>query len=102
METKQEISDKKERKKTASCAGKHVFFNVFLRQNSFLFLSSFIFLVLAPFPFGTWSKKGFKLACNWSSNFKHLAIVSLQTRAKQILLEAGIPAFTLDIQTRIS
>jgi hypothetical protein len=28
--------------------------------------------------------------------------VSLQTRAKQILLEAGIPAFTLDIQTRIS
>jgi len=37
METKQEISDKKERKKTASCAGKRVFFNVFLRQNSFIF-----------------------------------------------------------------
>jgi len=51
-------------------------------------------LVLGP-------KKGFKLACNWSSNFKHLAIVSLQTQAK-LFLAAGIPVFTLDIQTRIS
>jgi len=97
METKQEISDKKERKKTASCAGKRVFFNVFLRQNSFIF---FIFNHPPYFStFSIWSlvKKGFKLACNWSSIFKHLAIVSLQTRAK-ILLAAGIPAFTLDFK----
>jgi hypothetical protein len=46
-------------------------------------------------------RSGFKLAWNWSSNFKHLAIVSLQTRAK-ILLTTGFPAVTLDIQTGIS
>jgi len=51
-------------------------------------------LVLGP-------KGGFKLACNWSSNFKHLTIVSLQTQAK-ILLAAGIHAFTIDIETGIS
>ena len=84
METKQEISDKKERKKMASCAGK----NMFSSMSSygwipFYFLSSIILLILALFPFGPWSKKGFKLACNWSSIFKHLAIVSLQTRAKK-------------------
>ena len=78
-----------------------LFFNFFIRKNYFLILSSINFLILAPFPFGPWSKKSFKLACNWSSNFKHLAIVSLQTWAK-ILLLAGIPTFTLDIQTRIS
>jgi hypothetical protein len=98
METKQEILDKKERKKTASCEGKHVFFNVFLWQNSFLFF--FIFNhppYFSTFPIWSLVQKGFKLACNWSSIFKHLAIVSLQTRAK-ILLAAGIPAFTLDFK----
>jgi hypothetical protein len=58
METKQEISDKKERKKTADCAGEHVFFNVFLRQNSFLFFYlQIIPFILALFPFDPWSKK---------------------------------------------
>jgi hypothetical protein len=46
-------------------------------------------------------KQKSKLARNWSSNFKHLAIVSLQTRAK-ILLAAGFSTFRLDIQTWIS
>jgi len=101
METKQEISNKKERKKTASCVG-----NVFSSMSSFgripfYFLSSIILLILELFLFGPWSKKGFKLACNWSSNFKHLAIVSLQTWAN-ILLAVGIPTFTLNIQTGIS
>jgi len=67
--------------------------------------SNFIFNQLPYFStFSIWSlvqKRGFKLACNWSSNFKHLAIVSLQTRAKN-LLTAGFTAFTLDIQTGIS
>jgi len=80
-----------------------LFFNFFIEQNFFLILSSINFLILAPVPFGPSKKKKkkFKLACNWFSNFKHLAIVSLQTWAK-ILLAAEIPAFTLDIQTRIS
>ena len=68
------------------------------------FLSNFIFNQLPYFnTFSIWSliQKRFKLACNWSSNFKHLAIVSLQTWAK-ILLTAGIPAFILDIQMGIS
>ena len=105
METKQEILDKKERKKTASCAGKNVFssmssfdripFYFFFIFNPPPYFSTFFHLVLGP-------KKGFKLACNWSSIFKHLAIVSLQTRAKKILLMAGISTSTLDIQTGIS
>jgi len=58
METKQEISDKKERKKTASCAGKNVFSSMSsFGKNPFYFLSSIILLILAPFPFGPWSKK---------------------------------------------
>jgi hypothetical protein len=70
------------------------------------FLSNFIFNQLSYFSTcSIWSlvkkKKSFKLACNWFSNFKHLAIVSLQTWAK-IFLAAEIPAFTLDIQTRMS
>jgi len=67
--------------------------------------SNFIFNQLPYFnAFSLWSlgpKKGFKLAWNWPSNFKHLAIVSLQTRAK-ILFAIGILAFTVDIQTKIS
>jgi len=43
-----------------------LFFNFFIRQNFFLILSSINFLILTPFPFGFWSKKRFKLACNWS------------------------------------
>jgi hypothetical protein len=91
----------KGKKNQASCADKNVVLQ-FLPPTKFLpILSSLNFLILAPFPFHPWSKKGFKLACNLSSNFKHLAIVSLQTRAK-ILLTTRIPAFTLDIQTGIS
>ena len=67
--------------------------------------SNFIFNQLSYFStFFIWSlvqKRGFKLACNWFSNFKHLAIMSLQTRVKN-LLTAGFPAFTLDIQMGIS
>jgi len=36
---------------------KSLFFNFFIRQNFFLILSSINFLILAPFPFGPWSKK---------------------------------------------
>jgi hypothetical protein len=84
METKQEISYKKERKKTASCAGK----NVFSSMSSFGRNPFYFFIFNHPPYFSTFSiwslvQKGFKLACNWSLIFKHFAIVSLQTRAKK-------------------
>jgi hypothetical protein len=39
-----------------------LFFNFFIRQNFFLILSSINFLVLAPFPFGPWSKKKIQIS----------------------------------------
>jgi len=89
---------RKERKRLAVQV--NVFSSMSSWQNSFLFLIFNHPPYFSTFPFGPWSKKGFKLACNWSSNFKHLAIMSLQIWAK-ILLAAGIPTFMLDIQTGI-
>ena len=75
----------------------------FLHPAKFLLiLSSINSFILAPFPFGPWSKKGLQIGLQLVLIFKHLAIVSLQTRAKKVLLAAGIPTFTLDIQTGIS
>ena len=87
----------------ASYTGKNMFSSMSsFGRIPFYFLSSTILLILAHFHLVLGPKKGFKLACNWSSIFKHLAIVSLQTWAKTILLAAGISTSTLDIQTRIS
>jgi hypothetical protein len=75
-------------------------------RNSSKIPSNFIFNQLPYFStffnsvFGP-KKKSFKVARNWSSNFKHLAIVSLQTWAK-ILLATGFSTFRLGIQTWIS
>ena len=92
---------RKERKQLA------VQVNVFSSMSSFgiipfYFLSSIVLLILALFSIWSLVQKGFKLACNCSSIFKHLAIVSLQTWEKKILLMARISASTLDIQIRIS
>jgi hypothetical protein len=84
---------KKERKTGLAVQIKTWFFQFLPSAKFLLILSSINFLILAPFPFGPRSKKGFKLACNWSSNFKHLAIVSLQTRAKKNPSRGRNPCF---------
>jgi hypothetical protein len=56
METKQEIADKRKEKSGWLCRKKTWFFNLFL-----LILSSINFLILTPFPFGPWSKKGLQI-----------------------------------------
>jgi hypothetical protein len=69
------ISDKKERKKMASCAGK----NMFSSMSSygwipFYFLSSIILLILTLFLFGPWSKKD----SNWLAiGLQSLSILQL-------------------------